>query len=129
MRPAGYTEEKRAPLAEEELVAQERMGEAGGMRGEKQEVTEQRQAVPVTREEAGAEQMAATRETKERAGVTSAPAREEEVEVTKRRIVEEELRVTKESRPEERRYAEEVRERKAEIKETGEPKKKLDEPK
>ena len=136
-RPAGYTEETRIPLTEEELVVQKKAREAGEVLVEKHVVTEKKQVtVPVTREEVRVERVAATPETQERAGegafkesVTTIPVREEEVEVTKRPVVKEELRVSKEVRPEERRYAEEVRKEKAEIKEKGDLKKKFEEPK
>lgn len=103
-------EELRVPLAEEELIAEKRVREAGQVRIRKEVITEHKQiTVPVTREEVHIEHVPVTSATA--ANVTSdtfreetvtIPVHEEQVEVHKRPVIREEVRITKQVHQESR---------------------------
>jgi uncharacterized protein (TIGR02271 family) len=113
---SGENQEARIPLAEEELVAEKKVRQAGEVRVRKEVVEEQKQvSVPVMREEVVVERTAADRTPASgdapifQEAEVAIPVMEEEVEVRKRPVVREEVRVGKEVHQEQRTASATVR--------------------
>jgi uncharacterized protein (TIGR02271 family) len=124
---ASISEETRIPLAEEELVAEKTVREAGGVLIRKDvEVEEKQVSVPVMKEEIRVQRVPAAGESVSAEQATfkeeevRIPLREEEVEVRKKPVVREEIRVSKTGRQEQRVASEEVRREVADVQEEGE---------
>jgi uncharacterized protein (TIGR02271 family) len=120
------SEERRIPLAEEELEVQRRAREAGEVRVRKDVITEEKQVtVPVTREEVIVERVPVASGSQEARGAfgeeeeISVPVMEEEIEIKKRPVVKEEVRVRKEIHAEERTASATTRREVAEVEEEG----------
>jgi len=112
---ADASEERRIPLAEEEIIAEKETRQAGEVRVRKDIVTEPRQVtVPVTREEVKVDFVpgargAAAPDSAFKQQEVSVPVMEEDVELRKRAVSRGEARISKEAREDQVSASESVR--------------------